>query len=567
MAGNMIHEHDLVVIGGGLAGLRAAVEAHDHGASTAVVSKVYPLRSHSVAAQGGINAALGNDPGSKGDSWEKHAFDTIKGSAYLADQDAVEILCKEAAASIYELEHWGTAFSRDSEGKLAQRPFGGAGMPRTCYAADRTGHNLLNTLFEQAHARGIKFYNEYFVTSLVVNDNKCTGCIAVDIKTGELHGFSSKTLILATGGYGRIYERSTNSLINTADGHALAYRCGAALKDMEFVQFHPTTLYGSNILITEGARGEGAHLINSEGERFMIKYAPEAKELAPRDIVARSITKEIEEGLGYEGEYVYLDLRPLGADKINERLPGIRQIALDFANLDPIEEPVPVQPGQHYSMGGIAVNNEGETSIEGLLAAGECASVSVHGANRLGGNSLLETLVFGKKAGKKACYNNRQAGSLSIVKKVMDRELKRLENLFSGEGDNSATLTKEMRKTVYSKFGIFRDKEKMEAGLKNIEQLKDRYQNTALKYKGKKYNQALFKYLELGYMLEIAETVALSALERKESRGSHYRTDYPNSDDDSFLTHIILKADQKNRPEISYAPVRVGLFPVKEREY
>ncbi len=567
MAGKTIHECDVLVVGGGLAGLRAAVEAHDKGASTAVVSKVYPLRSHSVAAQGGINAALGNDPGSKFDSWEKHAFDTVKGSAYLADQDAVEALCKEAPASVFELEHWGTVFSRDDAGKLAQRPFGGAGMPRTCYAADRTGHNLLNTLFEQAVSRGITFYNEHFVTSLVVKENKCGGCITIDIQSGELYGFSSKSLILATGGYGRIYERSTNSLINTADGQALAYRCGAALKDMEFVQFHPTTLHGSNILITEGARGEGAHLINSEGERFMFKYAPEAKELAPRDIVARSITEEIEKGLGYENEYVYLDLRHLGAEKINERLPGIRQIARDFANLDPVQDPIPVQPGQHYSMGGINVNIEGETNIEGLLAAGECACVSVHGANRLGGNSLLETLVFGKKAGKKASSDDRQTGRLSIIKNIMVREQERLENIFSGEGENAAALMKELKITVDSNFGIFRDKEKMQEGLNNIYQLKKRYRGSGLKHRGKNYNQALLKYLELGFMLEIAEAVALSAIERKESRGSHYRTDFPDRDDDSYLKHTLLKKDSQKRSSISFQPVRMGLFPVKERGY
>ncbi len=567
MVGKIIHEHDVLVVGGGLAGLRAAVEAHDNGADAAVVSKVYPLRSHSVAAQGGINAALGNNPGSKDDSWEKHAFDTVKGSAYLADQDAVEALCREAPASVIELEHWGTVFSRDNEGKLAQRPFGGAGVPRTCYAADRTGHNLLNTLFEQASSRGIKFYNEHFVTSLVVNNNKCAGCITIDIQTGELHGFSSKSLILATGGYGRIYERSTNSLINTADGHALAYRCGAALKDMEFVQFHPTTLYGSNILITEGARGEGAHLINSEGERFMFKYAPEAKELAPRDIVARSIMEEIEKGLGYEGEYVYLDLRPLGAEKIKEHLPGIRQIARDFANLDPVEELIPVQPGQHYSMGGINVNIDGETNIEGLLAAGECACVSVHGANRLGGNSLLETLVFGKKAGKRAGSNDRESVRLSNVKNVLDREQERLETIFSGKGENTAALMKEMKKTVYGKFGIFRNEEKMHEGLNNLYRLQKRYSGAGLNHRGKKYNQALLKFLELGYMLEIAEAVAVSALERKESRGSHYRADFPNRDDDSYLKHTIFIKDHKNRPSITFSPVRSGLFPVKERDY
>jgi succinate dehydrogenase / fumarate reductase, flavoprotein subunit len=563
---NNIYRHDVLVIGGGLAGLRAAIEAHDCGADTAVVSKVYPLRSHSVAAQGGINAALGNSPRSKDDSWKDHAFDTIKGSVFLADQDAVEILCREASGAVIELEHWGTVFSRDEEGKLAQRPFGGAGVPRTCYAADRTGHNLLNTLFEQANARGVSFYNEQFVTSLIVNEGVCRGCITIDICSGELHGFASGSLILATGGHGRIYNRSTNSLINTADGQALAYRCGAALKDMEFVQFHPTTLYGSNILITEGARGEGAYLLNSEGDRFMPRYAPEAEELAPRDIVARAIMQEIKAGRGFDGGYVHLDLRHLGAEKINERLPGIRQIALDFADLDPVEEPVPVQPGQHYSMGGIDVDIEGKTAVPGLYAVGECACVSVHGANRLGGNSLLEAVVFGKITGKSAATGANDSRDTEL-KAALKRDQSRLSELSSGRGEGFAALMREMRSAMFDNFGIFRDEEKMGEGLKAVEDLQKRYKAVRLDGNGKIFNLSLIRILELGYMLDTAETVALSSIERKESRGSHYRTDFPDHDDGRYLKHTIIKKGEDRRPSIAFSPVKLGLFPLKEDGY
>ncbi len=567
MNAKYIHKHDVLIVGGGLAGLRAALEAYDSGADTAVVSKVYPLRSHSVAAQGGINASLGNAPGSKGDTWEDHAYDTIKGSVYLADQDAVEVLCREAPGAVIELEHWGTVFSRDGRGSIAQRPFGGAGVARTCYAADRTGHNLLNTLYEQANARGIKFYNEYFVTSLIIDEDACMGCVTLDIPSGELHGFASGSLILATGGYGRIYERSTNSLINTADGKSLAYRCGAALKDMEFVQFHPTTLYGSNILISEGARGEGGHLLNARGEQFMSKYAPQARDLAPRDIVARSIIREIEAGLGFKNEYVHLDLRHLGAEKINDRLPGIKQIAEDFANLDPAVDPIPVQPGQHYSMGGIEVDIGGATNISGLFAAGECACVSAHGANRLGGNSLLEAIVYGKMVGKKAAGMGYNSARISVIEDAVNRESKKLESFYSRPGEDFAALTNEMRKAMFEKFSIFRNEESMAEGIRSLVDLRERYENIGLKNRAKKFNQALVMTLELGYMLETAEIVALSAIKRKESRGSHYRTDFPDRDDDKYLKHTIVKKDQEGRPLISFSPVRLGLFPVKEGGY
>lgn len=367
---NSIHSYDVVIIGGGLSGFRAAVEAVKSGCDVAVISKVHPLRSHSVAAQGGINAALGNAVGAENDSWEDHAFDTVKGSDYLADQDAVEIMCREAPKAVIELEHMGTVFSRMEDGRIAQRPFGGAGLPRTCYAADRTGHNMLHTLYEQLISKNVTIYEEYFVTSLTTSKGKCVGCTAINIADGTLHGFASKTTVLATGGYGHLFARSTNAVINTGDGAALALRAGVPLKDMEFIQFHPTTLYGTNILITEGARGEGGYLFNNKRERFMKHYAPKAMELAPRDIVARAIQREVEAGGAFEDEYVHLDLTHLGAERIKERLPGIRLIAMDFAGIDPIETPIPVQPGQHYSMGGVTSSADCSTPMPGLYAAG-----------------------------------------------------------------------------------------------------------------------------------------------------------------------------------------------------
>ena len=391
--------HDILIIGGGLTGLSAVMKC-DPDLSTAIISKVHPLRSHSVAAQGGINAAMGNNPEGKDDTWEKHAFDTIKGSDYLADQDAAELLCQEATSAIFELEHLGVPFSRFPDCVIAQRPFGGAGFPRTCYAADRTGQMILHTLYEQCLHKKVKFYDECLVTNLVVKDGKCLGVVAYDLATGRIIPFKARAVIFATGGYGRVYLRSTNAFINLGSGIGMAYRAGIPLKDMEFVQFHPTSLYGKNILITEGARGEGGYLLNNKGKRFMAEYASSAMELAPRDIVARAIQTEIDEGNGFENQYVHLDLRHLGKEKIMKRLPGIREICLYFGGLDPIDSPIPIQPAQHYSMGGIDVDKTCASQVEGFYAAGECACVSVHGANRLGGNSLLDAVVFGTITGE-----------------------------------------------------------------------------------------------------------------------------------------------------------------------
>ncbi|MEF8832492.1 MAG: FAD-binding protein [Candidatus Thermoplasmatota archaeon] len=563
-----IKKHEVLIIGGGLSGLRAALAAGKKGADVAVLSKVHPLRSHSVAAQGGINASLGNAPEAEDDSWEDHAFDTVKGSDYLADQDAVEVMCKDAPDVVLELEHMGTVFSRLEDGKIAQRPFGGAGVPRTCYAADRTGHNLLNTLYEQTVADSLDFYNEYFVTSLVTNNQEIQGLIAWDIENGKLVGFSSDVVVLATGGYGRIYNRSTNALINTGDGAFLAYEAGVPLEDMEFIQFHPTTLYGSNILITEGARGEGGHLKNNDGERFMKDYAPEAMELAPRDIVARAIITEAEEGRVFEDEYVHLDLRHLGKEKIDERLPGIRQIARDFAGVDPVEEPIPVQPGQHYSMGGIDVDIDGETNVDCLYAVGECACVSVHGANRLGGNSLLETVVFGRRAGKKIGeILEKKEKDEEEIKKALERDKAEINRLLAEDGEILySDLMDELRQVMFEHFGVYREEDSMKEGLSKIRDLKEKYDSVHIDNKNENFNTALIRTLELKSMVNIAEVVAIGAIERKESRGSHFRRDYTERRDEEYLQHTMIEKTEEGL-ELRYEDVTLGQFEVKEREY
>lgn len=567
----MIHHYDVLIIGGGLTGLRAAMRVSDAGLNGAVVSKVHPLRSHSVAAQGGMNASLGNVKGEDGtkDSWKNHAYDTVKGSDYLADQDAVERLCREAPTAVIELEHMGTVWSRLADGKIAQRPFGGAGFPRTCYAADRTGHNALHTLYEHVSGRQIPVYEEFFVTSLVTKDGRCIGCTALELMTGQVHGFLAKAVLMASGGFGRIFNKSTNALINTGDGPALALRAGALLKDMEFVQFHPTTLYGTNILITEGARGEGGILLNQNGERFMERYAPNSVDLAPRDVVARSIEQEIAEGRGYDGGYVHLDLRHLGADRITERLPGIRQIAMDFAGVDPIQDPVPVQPGQHYSMGGIDADINGATALPGLYAAGECACISVHGANRLGGNSLVETVVFGRLVAEKIIEDVEEMtlANDEPVKAAIKSTNDRIESILRREGGELVFGIKDMMtNNMSNKFGIFREKQKMREGLDEIKKIQEQVGHVSLQNKERKLNQALIRFLELEGMLLLAEAVARGALAREESRGSHKRTDYPERDDLNFLKHTLVGL-RDDTMHVSYKPVTLGVFEPRERVY
>jgi succinate dehydrogenase / fumarate reductase flavoprotein subunit len=555
--------HDVLVVGAGLSGLRVAIELADK-FDVAVITKVYPLRSHSVAAQGGINAAMSPE-----DSWESHAFDTVKGSDYLGDQDVIELLTKNARQAVVENELWGTVFSRTEDGQIAQRPFGGAAYPRTCYAADRTGHNLLHTTFEQALRIGVKFYYEWFVTSLVRVNERICGLTAFDIATGEVHGFVAKSVVLATGGFGRVYGRSTNALINTGDGCSLALRIGVPLKDMEFIQFHPTTLYGSSILMSEGARGEGGFLFNSKGERFMDKYAPEKMELAPRDIVARAIQTEINEGRGFEDEYVHLDLTHLGSDRIKERLPGIREISINFAGVDPIEEPIPVQPGQHYSMGGIDTDKHGITPLPGLFAVGEASCMSVHGANRLGGNSLLETLVFGKIVGQAVGKYTSKAVApekTHIEGATFDQREKLQTVLMRESGESVADIRDEMKGIMDANLGVFRTPEEIKITLEKISELKERFKNISLGDSEERFNFSLIRALELGHMLEIAESIAYGALLREESRGAHWRLDFPKRNDAKFLKHT-LAILENDKMRIEYKDVNLGKFEVKERSY
>ncbi len=565
----MIH-HQVIVVGGGLAGLRAALEAAPQ-VDTAVLSLVHPVRSHSGAAQGGINAALANMEACKDDNPEKHAFDTIKGSDFLADQDAVEIMTREGPACIIELEHWGVPFSRTPQGKIAQRPFGGAGYPRTCYAADKTGLYILHTMYEQVVKQGVRVYDEWAILSLIRDGDTCCGVVAMHLPTGQIEAFQAEAVIFATGGAGRIYSNSTNSHICTGDGMSIAYHAGVPLKDMEFIQFHPTALLRTNILITEGARGEGGYLVNRLGERFMEKYAPKAMELAPRDIVSRSIQTEINEGRGFEDGCVHLDLRHLGREKILERLPGIRAIAMDFAGVDPIEKPIPIHPGQHYTMGGIDCNYRGETGLKGFYAAGECACVSVHGANRLGGNSLLETVVFGKLSGARAAEFVRgkasSQGNANAVEQALARVVAETEKLRSADGkEDPASLRLEMQKTMADKVGIFRTKQELAEGLAAIQALQKRYREIRLNGRQKRFNLDLLRNWELKGMLDLSEAVVAGALAREESRGSHSRTDFPKRDDVNWLKHT-LAFHTPEGARLEYKPVTITRFQPEERKY
>ena len=549
--------------------MRAAIEAHDRGARVGVISKLHPTRSHSGAAEGGINAALGN---TAEDSPEKHAFDTVKGSDYLGDQDAIEIFTREAPDDIYQLEHWGAVFSRNAEGRLDQRPFGAAGSPRTVYAADITGHVLIQVLYEQLQrrmAQGMTVFEEFFAFRLLVEDGRCTGVISWDLMNGGVKLITGKSVILATGGVGRLYRATTNAYACTGDGMSMALHEGLPLKDIEFMQFHPTTMYPSGILITEGCRGEGGYLINKDGERFMQRYAPNALELASRDVVSRSETTEIEAGRGVNGS-IYLDLRHLGAEKILTKLPGSRELAMTYAGVDPIYAPIPVRPGAHYHMGGVETDNWGLTEIEGLYAAGEVACVSVHGANRLGGNSLMETITFGRRSGQAAAEYALGAPPPGNGGEAArgDAETWVKSLLGNTEGERPWSIRDELGQSMLDNFGVFRRPEKMEKQVEIIAGLRERYdRGIVIEDKGDVFNSDLTQAIELGYLLDIAACMLQAGMARTESRGAHSRPyDFPDRDDEHFLKHSISRWNGDG-PELTYGEVRMTQWKPMERTY
>ena len=492
-----MYEHDVLIIGAGLAGMRAALSATESGVDVAVVSKVHPVRSHSNAAQGGINAALTD----RGDDWRDHAYDTIKGSDFLGDQDAIALMCQEAGNEVIAMEHMGAIFNRDEEGRLGTRSFGGQRQARTFFVADFTGQALLHVLYEQIVKAGVRVYEEWFVLSLLVHDGQCGGAVMMDIKTGQIEVVRAKSTILATGGLGRVFEPSTNALICTGDGMSLGYTAGASLMDMEMVQYHPTTLKGSGVLISEAARGEGAYLLNSENDRFMLKYAPEFKELASRDVVSRCEQTEINEGRGIDG-CVLLDLRHLGEKYISERLSQIRELAMDFANVDMVKEPVPIMPGMHYQMGGVKADINGETAVKGLYAAGEVACVSVHGGNRLGANSLLDTLVFGRRSGIHASETAKTVDFMDLDDSSSEPDKKKIQSLLDNEKNESfGQIRLDMGTTMKEHFGVFREEASMKMGFEKLTEFKDRYQKVYVEDKTKIFNTNLLFTLELEFMI------------------------------------------------------------------
>ena len=560
-----MERHEVVVVGAGLAGQRAALAAIQAGRDVAVVSKLHPLRSHSGAAQGGINAALGKE-----DSVDTHIYDTVKGSDYLGDQDAIEFFCQEAGPTVIEAEHFGTIFSRGDDGSLARRAFGGAGFPRTIYAADRTGLALLQGLWERLGTEHFTLYEEWDVTDLVVREGRVQGVIAFDRKRGDFEEIAARSVVLATGPFGRVYGRTTNAHSCTGDGVATAYDAGAYLKDMEFVQFHPTALLESGILITEGARGEGGILKNAAGERFMSRYAPRVLDLASRDVVSRAIVTEVAEGRGFPGpygSYVHLELMHLGQEKVESRLQEIVDYCRSFAGIDPVTEPIPVYPAQHYMMGGIGTNIRGETNIRGLFAAGEAACVSIHGANRLGGNSLLETLVFGKEAGIAAAAYAETAASPEMHATDLDAAVAPLRAWSSRkDGEDPASLRTEMQRVMDQYVGIYRTESELLEGLKRIRAIKARFSQVHVVDQSRVYNVNLSDALEVGHMLELAETIVVGAYARTESRGAHARTDYPKRDDGRWMRHTLAQKTPEG-PSLSYIPVTYTRWEPKERVY
>jgi succinate dehydrogenase / fumarate reductase flavoprotein subunit len=563
------HVHDIIIVGAGLAGLRAAVAATEFGEKLdiAVISKLHPIRSHSVCAQGGTAAVMREK-----DSFDLHAWDTVKGADFLADQDVVEFFVRQAPKEIVKMEHWGCPWSRTPDGKIDQRPFGGHTYPRACFAADMTGFHEMHTLYGKATTYdNVRFYDEWFATSLIVEDNAVAGLTAIELKTGEMHVFQAKSVIMATGGHERIYEFTTFSHTTTGDGMAMAYRAGAPLEDMEFVQFHPTGLVPSGVLITEGARGEGGYLINVNGERFLKRYAPEKMELAPRDVVSRAEQTEILEGRAFTspyGPYIALDLRHLGEEKINERLPLIRDVAIKLGGVDPVKEPIPIRPAAHYSMGGIKANIKTETPIRGLYAAGECSCISVHGANRLGTNSTAECLVFGAVAGEEAAKHALSTSFREIShEKVLAEEKRVFDGILGSEGSERVPqLRDEMRRLMNTKVWIFRKGDDLESALKEVRELKKRFKNIKVEDKGRAFNTGFTAALQLDFMLDLAEVTIMCALARTESRGAHSRLDYPKRDDEKWLVHTLAYYTIEG-PRLEYVPVTITKWQPTARKY
>jgi succinate dehydrogenase / fumarate reductase flavoprotein subunit len=575
----ILHRYDAVIVGAGGAGLRAALEVARTTPRVAVVSKLYPIRSHTGTAQGGIGAALGN---MEEDHWEWHMFDTVKGSDYLADQDAVEIMCQEAIACVYELEHWGLPFDRTPEGKIAQRRFGGhtrnfgeAPVRRACHAADRTGHMILQTLYQQCLKHEVQFFNEFHVLDLLLEDNVCRGVVALSLADGEMHIFHAKAVLFATGGFGRMYKVTSNARSLTGDGVAIALRRGIPLEDMEFFQFHPTGIYKLGILISEAARGEGGILRNRQGERFMERYAPTLLDLAPRDIISRCMYTEIREGRGIDGkDYLHLDLTHLGREVIEKKLPDITDFARTYLGIDPVREPIPVQPTAHYAMGGIptdvhgrVIRDEKNTPVLGFYAAGECACVSVHGANRLGTNSLVDILVFGKLAGRHMAEYIRGADFAPLPKEADGPAREECARVLASNGSESVARVREtLQREMMDKASVFRTQEGLEAMLAIVKELRERYRRIRLQDKGKIFNTDLQEALELGYLLDLAEVTVVSALARRESRGAHYREDFPRRNDAEWLKHT-LAYRFNGEFELRYKPVVITRFQPVERKY
>ena len=592
-----MHEHDVVVVGAGGAGLRAAIAAQEEGADVAIVSKLHPVRSHTGAAEGGINAALRD-----ADSWEDHAYDTMKGSDYLADAPAVEALCQESPEEVIQLEHWGMPFSREDDGRVSQRPFGGLSFPRTTYAGAETGHQMLHTMYEQVVKRGITVYDEWHVMDLVVTDEPdpadrtCHGVVAYDIQTGEVNGFRADGgVILATGGMGQVFDHTTNAVANTGDGVAMAYRAGVPMEDMEFIQFHPTTLPSTGVLISEGVRGEGGILYNSEGERFMFErgYANNDGELASRDVVSRAELTEVNEGRGIEDEYVHLDMRHLGEERILDRLENILHLAEDFEGADGLTEPMPVKPGQHYAMGGIETNEHGETVVDGLYAAGECACASVHGANRLGGNALPELIVFGKRAGYHAAGKEMGEAEIptgktgewepadyefeisvgevggrgpaaadggavatdaeALLRTAVERARDRVETLLSRTGRNHAEIRSTVQETMTANVNVFREEDRLEETLSDLREAREAYQEVAVSDPSRTFNTDLIHTMETRNILDIAEALTMGALARREFRGAHWRKEHQERKDESWLKHTLVSWNG-GEPELWYKP-------------